>query len=311
VLVLTHYGDPEARASVALALGDKALLMIGYGFFVSVVSEYERLFNRRRHYKQPSKKPESIPYWEVYLYGVGRKGEQTVEKQDDTRRPIIGPKNGRSVEICVTGLTTERLGEAAGLLARCFYANPNFVGLFPDRIARSRALPRVFAAGLRDASGFGHVYVAMRGTKATTGSELVGVAVWLPPGAFPLSATRQVRGLTRMAGVLAASPRSARRLLRHTSGMAALHPVQPHWYLEVVGVDPNAQGLGVGTRLLEPVLDLADEAGHTCYLETMTERNVGWYRRLGFEVREAGVRFVPGGPPNWTMMRLPRSRRVA
>ena len=42
-----------------------------------------------------------------------------------------------------------------------------------------------------------------------------------------------------------------------------------------------------------------------CYLETMTERDVGWYRGLGFKVREAGIRFVPGGPPNWTMIRHP------
>jgi ribosomal protein S18 acetylase RimI-like enzyme len=114
-----------------------------------------------------------------------------------------------------------------------------------------------------------------------------------------------------MVGVLAADLRSARRLLRYTGGIARLHPTQPYWYLEVVGVDPTAQGLGIGTRLLEPVLALADETGQRCYLETMTERNVGWYRGLGFEVREAGVRFVSGGPPNWTMIRHPRSRRVA
>ena len=77
-----------------------------------------------------------------------------------------------------------------------------------------------------------------------------------------------------------------------------MHPGQPYWYLEVVGVDPAAQGRGVGTRLLEPVLAQAEEVGQLCYLETMTERNVGWYRSLGFEVREVEVRFVPGGPPN-------------
>jgi ribosomal protein S18 acetylase RimI-like enzyme len=93
--------------------------------------------------------------------------------------------------------------------------------------------------------------------------------------------------------------------------MARLHPAQPYWYLEVVGVDPRARGLGIGTRLLEPVLALADETGQTCYLETMTERNVGWYQSLGFEVREAEVRFVAGGPPNWTMMRPPVRDRGA
>ena len=130
----------------------------------------------------------------------------------------------------------------------------------------------------------------------------------MPPGAFPLSTARQLRALPGMAGVMDTAPLSTPRLLRYTTGIARLHPAQPYWYLEVVGVDPLARGLGIGTRLLEPVLHLADEAGQLCYLETMTERNVGWYRSLGFEVREAGVRFVPGGPPNWTMMRSPRQR---
>jgi GNAT superfamily N-acetyltransferase len=228
-----------------------------------------------------------------------------VEPDEAIRRVSGDLCEETKVDVRVIRLSGERLGEAAGLLARCFHANPNFVDLFPEEGARSRALPRMFAAGLRDALGFGHVYAATRQAGNSTGDELAGVAVWLPPGAFPLSATRQLRALPGMVGVLAAAPRSARRLLRYTAGIARLHPAQPYWYLEAVGVDSVVRGLGIGTRLLEPVLGVADETGQRCYLETMTERNVGWYRNLGFEVREAGVRFVPGGQPNSTMIRYP------
>ena len=92
------------------------------------------------------------------------------------------------------------------------------------------------------------------------------------------------------------------------ANVARRHPPQPYWYLENVGVEPALQGRGIGTRLLAPVLALADAAGQPCYLETQTERNVAWYRALGFEVREAGVAFTAGGPPNWTMLRPPRRR---
>ena len=217
-------------------------------------------------------------------------------------------QKGMEEEVRLVGLPGNRLGEAAGVLARGFHANPNFVDLFPSEVARSRALPHLQTASLRDALGFGHVYAAARRAMGSAGDELVGVAAWLPPGGFPLSPRRQFRALPDMARILAAAPRSSLRLVRFMNSLTRLHPAQPYWYLEVVGVDPTARGLGIGTRLLEPVLALADEAGQPCYLETMTGRNVAWYRGMGFEVREAGVRFVPGGPPNWTMIRPPRRR---
>jgi ribosomal protein S18 acetylase RimI-like enzyme len=205
--------------------------------------------------------------------------------------------DGRIIE-----LPGDRLAEAAGVLAHSYHDHPNFIDLFPEKGARTRVLPHVFAAGLRDALGFEHVYAAMRG------DEIVGVATWLPPGTFPLSLRRQFRVLPDMVCVLATAPRSTRRLLRFMTNVSRRHPEQPYWYLENVAVEPAAQGLGVGTRLLEPVLALADAAGQPSYLEAQTERNVAWYRRLGFEVRDAEVSFAPGGPLNWTMIRCPAQR---
>ena len=65
-----------------------------------------------------------------------------------------------------------------------------------------------------------------------------------------------------------------------------------------------------GERLAEAasVLARTDEAGHPYYLETMTERNVAWCGKLGFDISRAGASFAPGGPPNWTMLRLPTQR---
>ena len=153
-------------------------------------------------------------------------------EQGGTYRPVAGPEKRTGVEVRVSGLPAERQGAAAGLLAHSFHTYPNFVDLFPDESARSRALPRKFAAGLRDASGLGHVYAAVRGVEGATRDKLAGVAVWLLPGAFPPSAARRLRALPGMTGVLAAAQRSARRLLEYAAGTAKGHPVQPYIYLE-------------------------------------------------------------------------------
>jgi hypothetical protein len=60
-------------------------------------------------------------------------------------------------EVHVIGLPGNRLGEAAGLFARCFLATPEFVELPPSERACSRTLPRMFAASLRDGVDLSHV----------------------------------------------------------------------------------------------------------------------------------------------------------
>ena len=65
--------------------------------------------------------------------------------------------------------------------------------------------------------------------------------------------------------------------------MEAYHPEAPHWYLPLIGVAPEAQGRGLGTRLMQPVLDRCDAEGTLAYLEATTERSAALYARLGFE----------------------------
>jgi ribosomal protein S18 acetylase RimI-like enzyme len=78
-----------------------------------------------------------------------------------------------------------------------------------------------------------------------------------------------------------------------------------HWYLTVLGVEPERQNQGIGGALMQPLLARADAEGLPCYLETLSERNLLFYRRNGFEVTFSGE--VPdGGPMAWAMVRQPR-----
>jgi ribosomal protein S18 acetylase RimI-like enzyme len=58
----------------------------------------------------------------------------------------------------------------------------------------------------------------------------------------------------------------------------------PHWYLQIIGVDPKYQGQGFSSRLVRPVLERIDRERMSCFLETNTGKNVAIYRRFGFEV---------------------------
>lgn len=58
----------------------------------------------------------------------------------------------------------------------------------------------------------------------------------------------------------------------------------PHWYLQVIGVDPAYHDQGFSSRLVRPVLGRIDRERMPSFLETNTEKNAAIYRRFGFEV---------------------------
>ena len=93
------------------------------------------------------------------------------------------------------------------------------------------------------------------------------------------------------------------RMVRLREVMDKAHPTdRPHAYLWFLGVTPEAQGHGIGSRLLKAKLDQLDLSGTPAFLETATERNVALYRRHGFDVI-AQYRAAPDGPPMWAMWR--------
>ncbi|MFI6810376.1 GNAT family N-acetyltransferase [Streptomyces luteogriseus] len=92
---------------------------------------------------------------------------------------------------------------------------------------------------------------------------------------------------------------------------AAIHPTgRAHEYLWMIGVAPGRQGEGLGTALIEAVLDRCDREGLPAYLEASSARSRKLYERLGFE--PAGpVLDLPDGPAMWPMWREPGPHRPA
>ncbi|KAJ7837732.1 hypothetical protein B0H13DRAFT_2287846 [Mycena leptocephala] len=56
------------------------------------------------------------------------------------------------------------------------------------------------------------------------------------------------------------------------------------WYVDNIATDPARQGHGVGTMLVKAC---AEVDGVPLFLNAMTESNVTWYKKLGFEAKGA------------------------
>lgn len=74
------------------------------------------------------------------------------------------------------------------------------------------------------------------------------------------------------------------KALKRESEIKKRHPADPFAYLWFIGVSPVAQHSGIGSRLLEEILQHAIAQNRSVFLETSTECNLPWYKKFGFEV---------------------------
>ncbi|MGH8978549.1 MAG: GNAT family N-acetyltransferase [Acidimicrobiia bacterium] len=190
-------------------------------------------------------------------------------------------------------------GEAAEAIAAGHANYPSFRSLFPDDKRRRKVLRWFFAATVRDAIPFGSVLAAQ------AGDRIDGVAVWLPPSAFPWTPARKLRAFPAFTRIMAAAPRAFPRFMRYGSNMEAAHRGMQHWYLVVLSVRPEMQGRGLGSALLTPILERADRDGIDCSAETADPANIAYYRRFGFEVVDPAFAALPEGPPLTVFHRPP------
>jgi ribosomal protein S18 acetylase RimI-like enzyme len=205
--------------------------------------------------------------------------------------PVKGPVAGGSIAV----------KETAATLARAFHDDPPSIWLFPNERRRRAALRAEFIAATRYGLRYGDVFVPTERND--------GAAIWLPPEEPMPSTLRMLRvGFWEMVSAPARAGFGYLppyfRIMRQMEKLHKEDVPKRHWYLMVLGVEPERQGQGVGSALIGPGLARADRDRLPCYLETAKEINVEFYGKHGFDV----VREVPmggDGPPMWTMLREP------
>ena len=135
---------------------------------------------------------------------------------------------------------------------------------------------------------------------ATDGQE--AVALWDDPDHAEMTV---VEGLRALPAVLRTFRSGTGRFLRITSIMEEARPAEPHYYLLAVGVRRDQQGRGLGSAVLQPMLDRCDDEGVPAYLENSKPRNEAFYVRHGF-TSSAPFDLTDGAPPIVPMWRTPR-----
>ena len=201
----------------------------------------------------------------------------------------------------VQRLDRSEAGRVVPCLVRAFWTFPETCHLLPKDRVRRHVLPRYLGSDARSSA-------ALEGLQgASIDGAVVGAAAWLPPHAYPVSLRRQIVEATHLLPVLPWGAGALREALKGQEANRERHaPCPPHYWLRVIGVDPDQQRQGIGTLLVRSMLDRADAGGHGCFLFTAVEDNALWYESLGFSALST-YHPTPTWPQVWAMWRDPLS----
>lgn len=174
-------------------------------------------------------------------------------------------------------LEKEQIKEASLMLSRAF--KDELKDIFPDPEERRIKEPYVNEFLVRRDYSYSIASI--------TSPKLEGIAIWMhsdkrerrpfwriiTSGAIWQAVKIGIRPLWKMQSYDSYIEKKHRELMPNK-----------HWYLAVLAVDPEYQGKGHASKLLNEMLSNIDEDGLPCYVETEGESNVSMYRHFGFKV---------------------------
>jgi ribosomal protein S18 acetylase RimI-like enzyme len=197
-------------------------------------------------------------------------------------------------------LPASLLETAADIMVNAFREDVVYNHLFPDSQSMPKLLRRHLKSLLIYGMACGEVYIV---------PEKNGAACWLPswqPASTWRGLVRSRFAVPRARATF--SPETIRRMkiFKRFNDEVKMRTVpERHLFLDLLAVQPNCQGQGVGGKLLQSRLAKCDLEQLPCYLETETEGNVRFYQRYGFNVVNKGQ--VPDSDLTiWAMLRPPQ-----
>lgn len=144
---------------------------------------------------------------------------------------------------------------------------------------------------------YGHVF--------STSENMEAVSVWLPPNKVYMSIWNFIR-----AGGLSIPLNIIQRMNMYDNYAKKIHhkiAINKHWYLFSIGVHPSFHGKSYGSNLLKPMFEYMDKQGEYCYLETHNSKNIPFYERQGFVLKDATL-LPNSNTQHFAMYRSPRDK---
>ncbi|TFF93216.1 MAG: GNAT family N-acetyltransferase [Promethearchaeota archaeon] len=185
---------------------------------------------------------------------------------------------------------------ASRVIARALFEDPLTSYYFPNENTRLEKSSLIFEYHLRYAILFGYAFASSENMEA--------IAVWRRPHYEFITPERQIKA-------------GARKIINNFSKkfFVRVSPIDkviinvhkefapfPHWYLSPLAVDPEYQGKGYASKLMQPMIAKCEREGFPIYLNTQVKRNVEIYKHLGFKVIDK-TSLPQVNLPHWSLLK--------
>ncbi|MBD3197155.1 MAG: GNAT family N-acetyltransferase [Candidatus Lokiarchaeota archaeon] len=183
----------------------------------------------------------------------------------------------------VIKLNKNHINRVGEVLGRALAEDPVSLQAFPEKNERHENIKYVFRMASCIGMRYGEIYASSE--------KLEGIAIWIhSQGNFKKRWGNLICAIkAKVWNMGFQASRLINPIMEYNKEMHNKHAPGKHLYLQTLGVDPKHQYRGIGSVLVNHMIEKNRENALPIYLETSTERNVGFYKRLGFKVIDEGI----------------------
>jgi ribosomal protein S18 acetylase RimI-like enzyme len=180
---------------------------------------------------------------------------------------------------------------AAEVLGKAFATTPGVLAIYSGNPTAALRFQNIFKGGFK-------LPIGRRFVAELDGRVVGAMRIAKSPDCYPFSLKMIAAGLRAARGL---GP--LMRLMKSIDALGKHDPKQPHWHLTFLGVAPDFQGKGIGSKMMVFYCDIVDSDMMEAYHETGPD-NVRFYERFGFKV---GGEETINGAKNYYMLRPAKS----
>ena len=159
------------------------------------------------------------------------------------------------------------------LLSRSFDANKSVNYIIKQDSKRAQRLKSLMTYSFKVCYHFGDVFLS---------DDKKGCALILFPDKKKITFKTILWDIQLF--ILSVGISDIKKVMDRESKIYKQYPEELMYYLWFIGVDPNEQNKGIGSKMLADVIIESTSINRPIYLETSNQKSIPWYEKFGFRI---------------------------